>query len=110
MLAVGHTPRLHFETTPHPLLSLDRTESTFGRGQFLVVKLAPVVLLTVALVLGVAMGPYSGWLIVPAAFHVTASKMDIAYSIIALRQPSGTRFRIGEDGLEINGPLDYEVP
>ncbi len=110
MLVVGHPPRLHFETSPYPMLSLDRTETTFGRGRFLVVKLVPVVLLTAVLVVGVAVGPYSGWLIVPAAFHVTASKMDIAYSIIALRQPAGTRFRIGEDGLEINGPQDDEVP
>lgn len=110
LLAVGHPPRLHFETTPYPMLSLDRTESSLGRGRFLVVKLVPVVLLTAALVVGVAVGPYAGWLIVPAAFHVTASKMDIAYSVVALRQPAGTHFRISEDGLEITQPLDYEVP
>lgn len=110
MLAVGHTPRLHFETTPYPLLSLDRREAVYGRGRFVLVTLAPVVLLTALLVVGVAIGPYAGWLIVPAAFHVTASKMDVAYSIVALRQPAGTQCRIGEDGLEFTEPVDYEVP
>ena len=29
MLLVGHRPRLHFETTPYPLLSLDRTDAPY---------------------------------------------------------------------------------
>jgi hypothetical protein len=110
MVLVGHRPRLHFETTPYPLLSLDRTEALYGRGRFVFVTLAPAVLLTAALVVGVAAGPYAGWLIVPAAFHLTASKMDIAYSLVALRQPAGTQCRIGEGGLEFTEPVDYEVP
>jgi Putative zincin peptidase len=107
---MGHRPRLHFETTPYPLLSLDRTEKPFARGRFVIVTLAPVVLLTALLVVGVAMGPYAGWLIVPAAFHLTASKMDIAYSLVAMRQPAGTQCQIGENGLELTEPVDYEVP
>jgi len=110
MVLVGHRPRLQFETTPYPLLSLDRTEALYGRGRFVFVTLAPAVLLTAALVVGVAAGPYAGWLIVPAAFHLTASKMDIAYSLVALRQPAGTQCRIGEGGLEFTEPVDYEVP
>ena len=110
MLLVGHRPRLHFETTPYPLLSLDRTEAPYGRGRFVFVTLAPGVLLTAALVVGVVTGPYAGWLIVPAAFHLAASKMDIAYSLVALRQPRGTLCRIGETGLEMSEPVDYEVP
>ncbi len=110
MLLVGHKPRLHFETTPYPLLSLDRQEAPYGRGKFVLVELAPAVLLTAALVVGVATGPLAGWLIVPAAFHLTACKMDIAYSIVALRQPAGSQCRIGENGLELTDPVDYEVP
>jgi len=110
MLLVGHKPRIRFETTPFPLLSLDRQEAPYGRARFLVVELAPAVLVTAALVVGVAIGPYAGWLIVPAAFHLTASKMDIAYSIVVLRQPAGTLCRIGEKGLELTEPLDYEIP
>ena len=110
MLLGGHKPRIHFETTPYPLLSLDRQEAPYGRGRFVFVKLAPVVLLTAALVVGVAAGPYAGWLIVPAAFQLTASKMDIAYSIVVLRQPAGTLCRIDGNGLELTEPVDYEVP
>ena len=110
MLAVGHKPRFHFETTPYPLLNLDRQEAPYGRGTFVLVELAPAVLLTATLIVGVAIGPGAGWLIVPAAFHVTACKMDIAYSLVVLRQPVGTLCRIAEDGLELTEPLDYEVP
>jgi hypothetical protein len=110
MLALGHKPGLHFETTPYPMISLHRQDAPYARGKFVVVEMAPAVLVTAALVVGVAMGPYAGWLIVPAAFHITACKMDLAYSIVALRQPAGTRCRIGEDGLELTAPLDYEVP
>lgn len=110
MLLVGHKPRLHFETRPCPLLSLDRQDAPYGRGKFVLVTLAPVVLVTAVLIVGVVTGPYAGWLIVPAAFHLTASKMDIAYSLVALRQPADTRFRVGENGLELTEPLDNEVP
>ena len=110
MLAVGHKPRLHVETTPYPTLSLDRQGAPYRRGTFVLVSLAPVVLVTAGLIVGVALGPYAGWLIVPAAFHITASKMDIAYSLVALRQPVGTLCRIGENGLELTQPVDDEVP
>lgn len=110
MLVVGHRPRLHFETTPYPLVSLDRQEAPYGRIKFVLVELAPVIVVTAALVVGVATGPFAGWLIVPAAFHITACKMDIAYSIVALRQPAGTHCRITENGLELTEPVDYEVP
>jgi hypothetical protein len=110
MLAVGHTPRLHVASAPHLRLSLDRQQAPYGRGAFVLVNLAPVVLVTAALIVGVALGPYAGWLIVPAAFHITASKMDIAYSLVALRQRAGTRCLIGENGLELTQPADDEVP
>lgn len=110
MLVVGHRPRFRFETTPYPLLNLDRREEPYGRSTFVLVELAPAVLLTATLIAWVAVGPGAGWLIVPAAFHMTACKMDIAYTIVVLRQPSGTLCRISEDGLELTEPLDYEVP
>lgn len=110
MLLVGHRPRLHFETAPYPLLSLDRSDAPYGRGRFVVVTLAPFVLLTGAMVLAVAVSPFAGWLIVPTAFHITACKMDLAYSFVALRHPAGTQCRIGESGLELTDPVDYLVP
>ena len=92
------------------LLNLDRREAPYGRSRFVLVELAPAVLLTAALIVWVAIGPGAGWVIVPAAFHITACKMDIAYSIVVMRQPVGTLCRISEDGLELTEPLDYEVP
>lgn len=110
MAVVGHRPRLHYDAIPYIRLGLDRQDRPFSRGAFVWVKLAPVVLVTALLVWGVVASPYAGWLIVPAAFHVTASKMDIAYSLVALRQPRGTRCKVGDDGLELTEPIDYEVP
>ncbi|MBI4900081.1 MAG: DUF3267 domain-containing protein [Actinobacteria bacterium] len=104
------TPGLAMRTSPYPMLCVDRTEAPYGRGPFVLVMLAPVVLLTLVLVVGVATGPFAGWLIVPAAFQLTASKMDVAYSIVALRQPAGTTCRVSEDGLELTLPADLEVP
>ncbi|HSN11699.1 MAG TPA: DUF3267 domain-containing protein [Propionibacteriaceae bacterium] len=107
---VGRRPGLQPQTTPYLRLCVDRTETPYGRGRFVVVMLAPVVLLTAAMVVGVAVGPYAGWLIVPTAFHLTASKMDVVYSIAALRQPAGTTCRVSEAGLELTPPADLEVP
>ncbi|HET7723947.1 MAG TPA: DUF3267 domain-containing protein [Propionibacteriaceae bacterium] len=108
--AVGRTPGLQAGTSPYLRLCVDRTEAPYGRGRFVLVMLSPVVLLTVVMVVGVAVGPYAGWLIIPTAFHLTASKMDVVYAIVALRQPAGTTCRIGEEGLELTAPADLEVP
>jgi hypothetical protein len=110
LLVAGRTPGLAARMRPYPMLCVDRTEAPYARGRFVLVKLAPAVILTVVLVVGVAAGPYAGWLIVPAAFQLTASKMDVAYSIVALRQPPGTTCRVSEDGLELTLPADLEVP
>lgn len=110
MAVVGHRPRLHFGTVPYVRMGLDAQASPFARPSFVWVKLAPVVLLTAALIIGIVVSPYAGWLIFPAAFHLTASKMDIAYTLVALREPPGTQCRIVDDGLELTEPVDYLVP
>lgn len=110
MVAVRHRPRFHLETTPHLMLVTDREDALYSRGSFVTVALAPAVLLTAILVVGVVTGPFAGWLIVPAAFHLTASKMDVAYSLVVLRSPRGTRARITESGLELTEPVDDLVP
>lgn len=110
MRLVGHRPRLRLDTLPYPRLATDAGEAPFTRSAFAVVCLAPVVLITTALVIWIGVGPYSGWLIVPAAFQLTASKMDVAYSLVAWRAPRGTLFRVVDDGLEMTDPEDYEIP
>ena len=110
MAVVGHRPTLRFDTIPYVRLSVDGRNASFSRPTFVWMKLAPVVLLTAALIVGVVTGPYAGWLIVPAAFHLTASKMDIAYALVALREPRGTLCRVTDDGLELTEPVDYLVP
>lgn len=110
MVAVRHRPRLHFDTIPYVRISVDGDGAPFSRAAFVWVKMAPVVLVTAALVAGVVTGPYAGWLIVPAAFHLTASKMDIAYTLVALRQSASTQFRVVDDGLELTEQDDYLVP
>ncbi len=110
MAVVGHRPRVRFDSIPYVRLAVDHENRWYTQGAFVWVNLAPVVLITGLLITGIVSGSYAGWLIVPAAFHVTASKMDIAFSIIALRQPRGTRCRIADDGLEFTEPIDFEVP
>ena len=110
MAVVGHRPRVHFGTQPYVRMGLDAQATPFSRPAFVWVKLAPVVLLTAALITGVVVSPYAGWLIVPAAFHLTASKMDIAYALVALQVPAGTLCRVTDDGLELTEPVDYLVP
>lgn len=110
MAVVGHRPRIRFETIPYVRMALDSQATLFSRPAFVWVKLAPVVLVTAALITGVVVSPYAGWLIVPAAFHLTASKMDIAYALVALREPTGTLCRVTDDGLELTEPVDYLVP
>jgi hypothetical protein len=110
MAVVGHRPTLHFHTLPYLRMGLDGRATPFARPSFVWVELAPVVLVTAALITGVVTSPYSGWLIVPAAFHLTASKMDIAYTLAALREPAGTLCRVIDAGLEFTEPVDYLVP
>jgi hypothetical protein len=110
MMVVGHRPTLHFDTIPFVRLVADKRAAPFGRAAFVWVMLAPVVIVTAALVTGIVTGSYAGWLIVPAAFHLTASKMDLAYALVALQQPRGTLCRITDDGLELTEPVDYLVP
>ena len=110
MAVVGHRPKLHFATSPYVRMGLDGQAAGFGRPAFAWVMLAPAVLVTAALIAGVVASPYAGWLIVPAAFHLTASKMDIAYTLAALREPAGTLCRVTDDGLELTEPVDDLVP
>jgi hypothetical protein len=110
MVVVGHRPRLHFDTIPYVRISVDGRDEAFSRPTFVWMNLAPPVLLTAALIVGVVTSGYAGWLIVPTAFHLTASKMDIAYALVALREPKGTLCRVTDDGLELTEPVDYLVP
>lgn len=110
MLLVGHQPRFRFATIPSLRLCVDGQDEPYERGAFALVLILPVAILSAVSIIGVALGPYAEWLIVPGAFQLTVSKMDIAYAIVARRQPAGTRFHVTPNGLEITEPVEDDLP
>lgn len=62
----------------------------FTRTQFVVVALAPLVVLGALLAWWVWGGPYGGWLVLPAALHLSGCVGDLGLTWVVLRQPRGT--------------------
>lgn len=65
----------------------------FTRGQFAVVALAPFAVLNLALGVAIASAPIGGWIVIPAAIHLSGCVGDLYLLVKALRRPSG-------DGIE----------
>lgn len=65
----------------------------FTRGQFAVVALAPFLVLNVVLGAAIAWTPFGGWLVLPAAVHLSGCVGDLYLLLRAIRRPAG-------DGIE----------
>lgn len=74
------------------------------RTGYMVVALAPSLLLIVVTVALVGWAPFGGWLAVPAAFHLGGCVGDWWLVTVAGRQPAGSRFEDLHDGLRIHLP------
>ncbi len=74
-----------------PALTTAHPGHRFGRGRYVVVALAPTVLLTAILAALVPL-PWGGWLVLPAALHLSGCSGDLVLVWKVLTQPRGTRF------------------
>lgn len=62
----------------------------FTRAQYVVVALAPLVVLGALLLWWVWAGPWGGWVVIPAAIHLAGCVGDVGLTMLVLRQPGGT--------------------
>lgn len=62
----------------------------FSRLQYLAIALAPLVVIGGGCALIVAVVPFGGWLVVPAAVHLAGCVGDVVLAGAALRQPPRT--------------------
>jgi len=78
----------------------------FSRIQFLLVALAPAAILTPACAVAIALFPFGGWLVLPAAMTFAGAIGDIAMAIIVARQPPGTLVEDLKSGMRFHPPPD----
>lgn len=71
----------------------------FTKTQFLIVALAPLVILGGLLFPVVAFVPLGGWLVLPAAIHLGGCVGDMALAWVAARQPRGTLIEDMKSGM-----------
>ena len=71
----------------------------FSRSQFLVIALAPTVVVNLLLLIAVGATPFGGWLVVPAAVHLSGCLGDWMMAWVAWRQPPGTLVEDLKDGM-----------
>lgn len=62
----------------------------FTRRQFLVILMAPLVLVSLICAVLILALPLSGWLVVPAAIHLGGCVGDLWMAVVVLREPGDT--------------------
>lgn len=72
----------------------------FSQLQYLAVALAPLVIVGGGCAITVAVVPFGGWLVLPAAVHLAGCVGDVALAFTAVRQPAGTRIEELPAGLQ----------
>lgn len=76
----------------------------FMMAQFLAIALAPAVVLGIGAALAIVALPSSGWLVVPAAFHLGGCVGDFAMAIIVTRLPAGSLVEDRKSGMRLYLP------
>lgn len=82
----------------------------FTKTQFLAIALAPAVVLGVGAALAIVALPSSGWIVVPAAFHLGGCVGDFAMALIVARLPAGTLVEDRKSGMRLYLPAGEAVP
>jgi len=82
----------------------------FTRSQFILVALAPALLLVPATALGIAQLPHGGWLVVPAAIHLGGCIGDFAMAIVVTRLAPGTLVEDRKSGMRLYLPAAGAIP
>lgn len=85
-----------------PVLYCTSEGQQFTRGQFLVILLAPLVVLGLACAVLVAVLPWGGWLVLPAAVHLGGCVGDLWMAAVVLRLPSDTRVEDRKAGMRFH--------
>lgn len=76
----------------------------FTRAQFIVVALAPLVVLSAVFTVLIAFVPFGGWLVLPAALHTGGCVGDIMMACKAWREEPGTLIEDRIAGLRFYPP------
>ncbi len=99
--AYGGSPQFGFTMVGKvmPAISCISPGARFSRWQFILIALAPGVVLTLMTVLVIWITPHGGWLVLPGALHLGGCVGDIALAWKALEQPSGTLIEDQQSGL-----------
>ncbi len=104
MLLIGIRPQVKVARDPY-LRFVQTDGASLPRGKFLLLALTPVVGVTCGLLALIALGPWPGWWVLPAAVHVAASTPDVVYAVVAARARPGSQFTLVENGLLISEPV-----
>lgn len=92
-----------------PALYCTSPGTRFTRAQFIVIALAPAVVIGLGTAVAIAALP-AGWLVVPAAMHLGGCVGDFAMTIIAARLPRGSRIEDMKSGMRLYLPAQTAVP
>lgn len=107
MLGLGVRPRFGFMRVGGVMPALYTTSvrpHAFDRTAYLVIALAPFILVNSALVLLILNTGFGGLLVVPFAVHLGGCVGDLWLVRQALSQPAGSRFEDLRDGLLVHLP------
>ncbi len=77
-------------------------DTRFTRGRFTVVLLTPFVVLTLLCLAAILAGRWGGWLVLPAAFHLSGCIGDFAMVVMVARQPRGTTIEDLPNGVRLH--------
>lgn len=85
-----------------PVLYCTSEGQQFTKGQFLAILVAPLVVLGIGCALLVALLPWGGWLVLPAAVHLGGCVGDLWMAAAVLRLPTGTRVEDRKTGMRFH--------
>lgn len=87
-----------------PVLYCTAPGVRFSRGQFLAVALAPAGVLAPLCAVGVVFLPHGGWLVLPAAIHLSGCVGDFVMAWVVSRLPHRTLVEDLKDGMAFHYP------
>jgi hypothetical protein len=87
-----------------PVLSCTAPGHRFSRAGYTAVALAPLVVLSAAGALLVALAPFGGWLVVPLGLHTGGAIGDLWVAALTALRPSGTLVEDTGSGVRFHAP------
>lgn len=107
MAVFGARPRFGAQLTARvmPVLYCTATGVLFTKAQFLVIALAPFVVLNLVLAGLIGWMPGGGWLVVPAALHLGGCIGDLWMAVLVARLPTGTMVEDLRSGMRFHQPV-----